>query len=88
MEQAQIGGDSNRVKFLNYEKYDLQQLKNDLDVLDKDRGTEDSFRYWSDRIQDYMNEAKPEGPMIISNAGVAGQDIRVIGKLRVLILTR
>ena len=77
------GGDGNRVKFLNYEKYDLAELKNKLDELDRMRGTEDSFKYWSIRIQDYMNESNPEGPMIISNSGIAQQDIQVIGKARV-----
>ena len=84
-EAAEIGGgDGNRVKFLNYEKYDLLELKNKLDELDKMRQTEDSFQYWNMRIQDFMNEANPEGPMIISNSGLAQQDIQVIGKIRVL----
>ena len=78
------GGDGNRVKFLNYEKYDLMELRKNLDEQDRMRGTEDSFNYWEERIEDYMKEANPEGPMIISNSGVAQQDLRVIGKARVL----
>ena len=78
------GGDDNRVKFLNYEKYDLMELRKNLDEQDRMRGTEGSFNYWEDRIEKYMKEANPEGPMIISNSGVAQQDLRVIGKARVL----
>ena len=78
------GGNDNRVMFFSYEKYDLMELRKNLDEQDRMRGTEDSFNYWEERINDYMKEENPEGPMIISNSGVAHEDLRVIGKARVL----